>query len=208
VRAKIQAEQILAVAARLFGSRRFHEVRMEDIAAEADVGKGTLYRFFKDKEELYLALVGRASEQFLERVLTEAAGVLGPRAKLEALTAAVIAFFDAQPHLLELILRAELLRPSGTSFPWQEAREGVMRLILDVLKEAKAQHHFAVTDPELVERMLLGGIRAVIRFSQPPRSPDLPRRIVAGLLDGFVTPPAADGTSPNGHGAALQAETV
>jgi TetR/AcrR family fatty acid metabolism transcriptional regulator len=187
VRTKIQAEQILAVAARLFGARRFHEVRMEDIAAEADVGKGTLYRFFKDKEELYLALVGRASEQFLQRIQAEAAGVAEPRAKLEAITAAVIAFFDEQPHLLELILRAELLRPSGTSFPWQQAREGVMRLILDVLQQAKDRNDFTVTDPELVELMLLGGIRAVIRFSQPPRAPDLARQIVAGLLDGFVT---------------------
>jgi TetR/AcrR family fatty acid metabolism transcriptional regulator len=198
VRTKIQAEQILAVAARLFGSRRFHEVRMEDIAAEADVGKGTLYRFFKDKEELYLALLGKASEQFLERVQAEAAGALDPRAKLEAVTAAIIAFFDAQPHLLELILRAELLRPSGTSFPWQQAREGVMRLILDVLRQAKDRNHFAVTDPELAELLLLGGIRAVIRFSQPPRSPDLARKIVAGLLDGFVTS-SGDSAAPNGH---------
>jgi TetR/AcrR family fatty acid metabolism transcriptional regulator len=207
VRTKIQAEQILAVAARLFGSRRFHEVRMEDIAAEADVGKGTLYRFFQDKEEMYLALVGRASEQFLQRVQAEAAGVADPRAKLEAVTAAIIAFFDAQPHLLELILRAELLRPSGTSFPWQQAREGVMRLILDILRQAKECNHFAVTDPELVELMLLGGIRAVVRFSEPPRTPDLPRRIVAGLLDGFVAP-AGDDAIPNGSRGAGRTMTL
>ena len=56
-------EKILTVAARLFATHRFHEARMEDIAAAAEVGKGTLYRYFKDKEELYLALLERTAEQ-------------------------------------------------------------------------------------------------------------------------------------------------
>ena len=57
----LQAEKILAAAAQLFATHRFHEARMEDIAALAEVGKGTLYRYFKDKEELYLALLQRAT---------------------------------------------------------------------------------------------------------------------------------------------------
>ena len=51
-----QVDRMLDAAARLFGAHRFHEVRMEDVAAAAEVGKGTLYRYFRDKEELYLAL--------------------------------------------------------------------------------------------------------------------------------------------------------
>src|SRR5262245_47172366 len=117
-----QSDKILDAASKLFGTQRFHEVRMEDIAAEAEVGKGTLYRYFKDKEELYLALLGRESTQFTRRLRDEAALVDGPRAKLEALVKAIIAYFDEQLHLLELILRAELLRPSGTEFPWQQTR--------------------------------------------------------------------------------------
>ena len=54
-----QADKVLDAAARLFGTQRFHEVRMEDIAAEATVGKGTLYRYFNDKEELFVALLER-----------------------------------------------------------------------------------------------------------------------------------------------------
>ncbi len=36
------SEKMLEAAGRLFGTRRFHEVRMEDVASEADVSKGTL----------------------------------------------------------------------------------------------------------------------------------------------------------------------
>ena len=110
---------MLEAAARLFGRQRFHEVRMEDIATEAVVGKGTLYRYFKDKEELYDALLERASRQLLGR-LRDALGQAGsPRAQFEALVRAVITFFDEHPHLSDLILRAETVVRSGESFPWQ-----------------------------------------------------------------------------------------
>ena len=40
---------------------------MEDIADLAEVGKGTLYRYFKDKEELYMALLSRVTEDWTGR---------------------------------------------------------------------------------------------------------------------------------------------
>src|SRR5215472_7850945 len=64
----LQADKMLDAAGRLFGAHRFHEVRMEDIAAEAEVGKGTIYRYFSDKEELFLALLERSSRQLLARL--------------------------------------------------------------------------------------------------------------------------------------------
>ena len=100
-----QLEKMLEAAGRLFGSQRFHEVRMEDIAIEAEVGKGTLYRYFSDKEELYLMLLERSSQQFMERLRDEKALAEGPRAQLQAIVAAVIAFFDEHPHLFDLIQR-------------------------------------------------------------------------------------------------------
>src|SRR5436190_3774240 len=95
----LQADKILEAATRLFGSQRFHEVRMEDIAAEAEVGKGTLYRYFNDKEELYLALVERSADDMLDRLRTGVAGADGTRAQLEAVADAVVSYFDDNPHL-------------------------------------------------------------------------------------------------------------
>src|SRR5215467_9855567 len=104
----VQADKMLDAAARLFGARRFHEVRMEDIAAEAEVGKGTLYRYFQDKEELFLALLDRAANQLLERLETAIAPVEGARARLVVITATLISYFKENYHLSELIQRAEL----------------------------------------------------------------------------------------------------
>src|SRR5204862_4103527 len=101
-----QADKILAAAAQLFAARRFHEARMEDIAALAEVGKGTLYRYFKDKEELYLALLDRAAVGLEKRLCRCLAGSASPREQLVAVVAGIIAYNDEEPHFLDLIQHA------------------------------------------------------------------------------------------------------
>ncbi len=175
---------MLRAAAQLFGTQRFHEVRMEDIAAQAEVGKGTLYRYFSDKEELYLALLARASAQVIERLKEAVGRANGARAALVAFVAAVLEYFDEQPHLLDLIQRAEVMRGPGSAFPWQQARDESMRLVRDILARGKAQGEFCIRDPETAGLMLQGGLRAVIRFGKQPRARDLAERIVDTFLHG------------------------
>jgi TetR/AcrR family fatty acid metabolism transcriptional regulator len=180
---------MLDAAARLFGSQRFHEVRMEDIAAEAGVGKGTLYRYFTDKDELFMALLERSARHLQERIHGMVERARGPRAQLEAITAGIIQFFDEQPHLLDLIQRAEVMR--GPDFPWKQTRDVLIHMVLDLLQEAKDKGEFDVRDPELVALLLLAGLRGVLRFGTRPRARDIAKRIVDGLLQGFQTPALA-----------------
>jgi AcrR family transcriptional regulator len=175
---------MLDAAARLFGTQRFHEVRMDDIAAEAAVSKGTLYRHFQDKEQMYLLLLERASRQMLQRLEREVSPVTGARARLIAFVRAVIDFFDAQPHVFDLIQRAEVLRGPGRGFPWQQVRDEGLRLVKAVFAEGAEDDEIHVGDPELTALMLLGGLRAVIRFGSRPRRRDLAQRIVDTILQG------------------------
>src|SRR4051812_3218287 len=103
----MQADKILAAAARLFATHRFHEARMEDIAAQAEVCKGTLYRYFKDKEELYLALLHPAAEGLLRRLQDSMAQSTSPHGQLILVVESLVAYFDEQPHLFDLIQHAE-----------------------------------------------------------------------------------------------------
>jgi AcrR family transcriptional regulator len=178
---------MLEAAGRLFGAHRFHEVRMEDIAAEAEVGKGTLYRYFSDKEELYFALLERASRQFLERLAVEKARRRCPREQLEAVVAAILAFFDEHPHLFDLIQRAEVLRDPDRTFPWQKTRHELIKFVRELFQEGEAQGAFTIRDPDISVLMLLGGLRSVIRFGKQPRPKDLAQRLVDGFLHGVGT---------------------
>jgi len=176
---------MLQAAAGLFGTQRFHEVRMEDIAAAAGVGKGTIYRYFSDKEDLYLALLERASKHMHERLQRSVPNVKGATAQLKAMVTAIISFFDEQPHLLSLIQREEVLR--GPDFPWKKTREEMLDLVIGLLQEGNARGEFNVRDPDLLALLLLAGLRGVLRFGKRPRPRDLSQRIVDIFLKGAVT---------------------
>ena len=64
-REKLQKRQNIIDAAEIvFFSKGYDMTKMEDVAKEAEFSKGTLYLYFKSKEELYLEIVSRA-----ERIL-------------------------------------------------------------------------------------------------------------------------------------------
>ena len=50
-------DQILRVAARLFGKRPYSDVSISDIAGEAGIARGLLHHYFGSKRELYLEVV-------------------------------------------------------------------------------------------------------------------------------------------------------
>jgi AcrR family transcriptional regulator len=187
---------MLDAAGRLFGAQHFHEVRMEDIAAEADVGKGTLYRYFNDKEDLFLALLERSSRQLVARLEEEKKQGGSPRDRLQAFVKAVIEFFDERPHLFDLIARAEVMRGPNRAFPWQKARDELFQLFLDLFKDGNILGEFRIRDPELAMLMMLGGMRTVIRFGKQPRPRDLAGQIVANFLNGADAGVKTNGIEP------------
>ncbi|MGH3367930.1 MAG: TetR/AcrR family transcriptional regulator, partial [Nocardioidaceae bacterium] len=81
--------RILAAAERLFASRGVAGVTMDDVAAEAGVGKGTLYRRFGDKGGLAVALLDQR-ERELQQAMLSGAPPLGPGAPAKVRLAAFI----------------------------------------------------------------------------------------------------------------------
>ena len=59
---------IIRAAAEAFKDRRFDEVKLDEIAKRAGVGKGTLYLYFKNKEELFVELAGAGTTEMATRI--------------------------------------------------------------------------------------------------------------------------------------------
>ena len=71
--------QMLAAALELFSEKGFHNVSMHEIAKRSEFAIGTLYKFFKNKEDLYKALMMEKAEEYhrvLMGVLSEENDVL------------------------------------------------------------------------------------------------------------------------------------
>lgn len=97
--------RVLAAAGELFAARGIADVTMDDIAARAGVGKGTLYRRFGDRSGLAAALLDERERDLQSRILT-GPPPLGPEAppahRLGAFVRAYLEFLDASLGLVLL----------------------------------------------------------------------------------------------------------
>src|SRR4030066_2146215 len=64
-------EEILSSAEKVFAAKGFFPTTMSDIAREAEFGTGTLYKYFKSKEELYFTLIDEKVEEINPLVKAE-----------------------------------------------------------------------------------------------------------------------------------------
>lgn len=78
-------QRILDAAVAVFAERGFHSSRVSDIAARADVADGTIYLYFKNKEEILMAAINSAFDAFMKYARTEIAAIPSPVDKLRRL---------------------------------------------------------------------------------------------------------------------------
>jgi TetR/AcrR family transcriptional regulator len=60
---RVHREEILSAAEKMFAVKGFFPATMSDVAREAEFGTGTLYNYFKSKEELYFTLIEEKVEK-------------------------------------------------------------------------------------------------------------------------------------------------
>jgi AcrR family transcriptional regulator len=114
--------KVLAAAEELFATRSVAAVSMDDVAAAAGVGKGTLYRRFGDKSGLAAALLDEW-ETRLQQEMLGGPPPLGPGAPPEERLAA---FVDA--YLGFVVAHLDLVAMSQTASPGARLRTGSHRL--------------------------------------------------------------------------------
>ena len=94
-------QQIMVAARRVFSNKSFNKATMEDIAREAELSSGTIYLYFKNKEELFASLSLRILHYMnirLEQVHTEK--FQEPEQKIKALKEALYEVYEFDPVVL------------------------------------------------------------------------------------------------------------
>ncbi len=84
---------ILKAVEEVIKTKRFHEVKMEDVAKEAGVGKGTIYRYFPNKDELYFELAVSGFDSIKDDVLEISSSISNYAEKFLKLTQRMETFF-------------------------------------------------------------------------------------------------------------------
>ncbi len=97
-------EAILAAAERAFGRLGFHDAKMADIAAEAGVAAGTLYNYFKNKDEVFASILQRGQEQ-VTALFDAHAGVEDPLERTRLRLRDTFAYLEEHGVLFSMFLR-------------------------------------------------------------------------------------------------------
>src|SRR3954465_13233821 len=77
-------ERILSAAERIFARHGFFAAKVSDVATEAGVADGTIYLYFKSKDDRRVSLCERRMQQVNDRLRAAIATVKSPRDQLRA----------------------------------------------------------------------------------------------------------------------------
>lgn len=58
--------EILKAAAAVFARKGYHRALVDEVAKAAGVGKGTVYRYFRDKEDLFFSILDQGIDRLIE----------------------------------------------------------------------------------------------------------------------------------------------
>src|SRR5262249_43445312 len=93
VRTEAKRQEILDAASRIFSIREYHEVLTDEIAAEAGVGKGTLYRYFDAKEEIFVGAIIDGLEKLAETLDRTVDKRISPERRLDTIAREFLKYF-------------------------------------------------------------------------------------------------------------------
>jgi AcrR family transcriptional regulator len=140
--------EVLQAARRVFARLGYTACSVDDIAKEAGMAKGTIYLYFKSKEEIFAAVLGSDMEALTDRTVEAMSAAAGFGERLLVFLNLRLAYLRNNQDFLRMYL-AELAGPGSCSKAISEMKEQHVRRVVGFLRSCLE---------EAVER---GEIRAV-----------------------------------------------
>lgn len=155
--------EILDEAARTFAQDGYRNADVQVIADRIGVGKGTVYRYFPTKQDLFLGAVDRVMRMLEERMHERVDKKISDSIqRIRAGIREYLAFFDDYPEFIELLMleRAEFkTREKPTYFRYQEESLKQWRATIEELMDAGRVRRMPVSRVvDVVSDLLYGAI--------------------------------------------------
>ncbi len=181
---------MVAAASRVFASRPYHVVCMDDIAEAARVGKGTLYRYFPSKEDLYLGVVAEAFDLLIGRLDRVEAEGLPARTALAHMIGAIVETFAAHLPFFRLMQQGEARLFLRKKQVIRARRERIADGLARVLERGAETGVFRKVDRALVPTMVIGLVwGTALNHADETPAEILAQRVVDLCLHGILQSP-------------------
>lgn len=154
---------ILETAAGLFAKRPFHEVRLDDVAQAAHIGKGTVYLYFKSKDDLFASLVLDGFARLVDRL--HALGKENTKQpamqRLEVVVRELVQFAKTYPAIYSVMRDSPHVEAARDI---RRARESLGRLAGKIIADGVKSGEFVDPRPEATGHFIPACVRSAIVF--------------------------------------------
>lgn len=194
--AEERTAQILRAAVTLFAARGFERTTTKDIAREAGISEGTIYKYFASKQELLLAMitpvvVGPLPRLFAPEAPDDDARVIGGFIENR------FALWEKHRDLIRVIMSEAIFNPSLAEVLRRMALPAA-DIVERYLARRVADGAFRGVNPAVVTRALVGQLLGIFYLwnilpveDWSRARPDIIRELTQLFLHGTLAPPEA-----------------
>lgn len=177
-------EQITEAATKVFAEQGFDKARMDDIASEANLSKGTLYLYFKSKDAIIKHLLDKLFErEFAD--LGEVAGTDRPASeKLVVFADTIVADLKNWSRLIPIMYEflGRLFRQNVVQQAFKKYMSYYLDMITPIIQQGIDEGEFQVDDAEAVA-ITFGALfeGTILLWVYDKKRVDLQKHIRAGV---------------------------
>ena len=184
---KIRQERILSGALEVFKSRGLENATMEEIAAESDFGKATLYYYFKSKEEVFSAILENGWEKLWIGLEPIIAKDKSPRETFIQILLKISEVIRSRLGLYEFLFNA----PQKIIFekhPWKQYQNRLYSNLTVLLEKGVRAEEFPEIDPKLLFKAIGGLFMGVVLMGD--KTEPVSKNDIEELLNKLIMNPA------------------
>lgn len=155
-------DRILNAAVSVFADRGFFQSRVSDIADAAGVAGGTIYLYFKSKDDVLISLFEDRMDKIIVRVKNELEAEKSAQSKLSMFIEQHLSMVEQHPELAEVLI-VELRQSSKFMREYRPVKFAeYLDLIEAIVREGIQNGEFrSGLSPRLAKRLIFGALEEV-----------------------------------------------
>lgn len=159
-------KEILLAAEKLFAAKGFFPTTMSEIAQEAEFGTGTLYKYFKSKEDLYFTLIDEKTAEINSSVKAELSKKMSATERIEKMLRIQFEFFERNRDFFRIYIsersRFEWAVKENLGKGIHEKMVAYIYLLAQVMKQGIKEGAFKPKEPLDLAHALVGIVNSFV----------------------------------------------
>ena len=160
-------EEIILSAVKIVNKKGYQGATMEEIAAELLMTKGSLYYYFKNKEDLIFQCHEMVLAQASEELKAHLEEDVSSEEKLRRMIVTHIRYAIEEKETFNMIIKPDQTFSSEQLNPILTQRNAYAKWFDLVIQEGIANGEFTISEPKIVRMILLGSMNWIQQWYKP-----------------------------------------